>query len=160
MEYRRGLYRDVVVHNLNEEPRSRRLADHFVLGEFACKDGSPVVLLHPGVPLLLEAIRERMVLRYGDSVWVDVTNGFRSVEWNKKVGGKSNSRHLFGFASDIKVFYKDARGKTVQVDPDEVADVADEFKVGGVGRYDTFTHVDVYGENRRWDERTNAKGSP
>jgi len=37
-----------------------------------------------------------------------------------------------------------------------VADFAETLGVGGIGRYDTFTHVDVWGWNRRWDNRSDA----
>ena len=47
-------------------------------------------------------------------------------------------------AADVKV-----HGKT----PDEVATWAEAMAWGGVGRYNSFTHLDVFGVNRRWDNR-------
>ena len=39
--------------------------------------------------------------------------------------------------------------------PDEVADACEKFD--GLGRYDTFTHIDSRGSKARWDKRTEEK---
>jgi len=49
---------------------------------------------------------------------------------------------MYGLAADVKV-----QGKT----PSDVADWADRHGFGGVGRYESFTHLDVFGQDRRWD---------
>ncbi len=57
-----------------------------------------------------------------------------------------NSQHLRGTAADITV-----RG----VDPDVVQEIAEEIHaVGGIGRYNTFTHLDVRGHRAVWDRRS------
>jgi len=40
------------------------------------------------------------------------------------------------------------------VDPEKVADYAEELlgNTGGVGRYDSFTHIDVREKKSRWRE--------
>lgn len=48
-----------------------------------------------------------------------------------------------GTATDIVV-----KGMT----PDEVADACEKFD--GLGRYDTFTHIDSRGKKARWDFRS------
>lgn len=151
-DYRMGLYRDVRVYNLKEDSPKEKLSNHFVLGEFSCGDGSPLVLVHPGLPLLLEAIRLGLTQNYGTDVSISINSGFRSVSHNIKIGGEDNSRHMFGFAADIIAFYReDGHKKTIP--NDVVADVASLLNPGGLGRYNNFTHVDVSGINRRWDER-------
>ena len=59
------------------------------------------------------------------------------------MGGKFDSQHLYGVAADITV---------AGVRPDEVYAFADEYLSGwgGVGRYKTFTHVDVREKKSRW----------
>ena len=147
-----GLYRDVRVYNLKEDSPKEKLSDHFVLGEFSCGDGSQLVLVHPGLPLLLEMVRAGLVMKYGTDVSIRINSGFRSVPHNTKIGGEDNSRHLFGFAADIIAYFReDGHKKTIP--PVIVADIASLLNPGGLGRYDTFTHVDVFGLSRRWDQR-------
>ena len=75
---------------------------------------------------------------------VKVLSGCRCVTHNAAVGSSSSvSQHLLGRACDIQV-----KG----VDPDEVADFAEDIGVSGVGRYATFTHVDSRnGRLARWE---------
>lgn len=120
----------------------QQVGPHFAVREFACSDGTDVLLLHPALVQLLEAIRAE----WGRPV--TVTSGFRTGAHNSKIGGADNSRHLYGLAADIVI---------PNVAPDTVADVADDLGAGGVGRYEDFTHVDVWGSRRRWDRRTNPK---
>ena len=77
---------------------------------------------------------------------------YRCPEHNAEVGGVSNSQHPQGFSSDITI-----AGMT----PNEVADVSEPI-FNGIGRYDTFTHVDSRamlqkGVKARWDFRTKKK---
>tara|TARA_B100000282_G_C31650839_1_gene452932 strand:- start:237 stop:569 length:333 start_codon:yes stop_codon:yes gene_type:complete len=76
-----------------------------------------------------------------------VISGYRSPEYNKKIGGARRSQHMSANAGDIIV-----NGMS----PDEVkAEIVQlikdgKMKKGGVGLYTTFTHYDVRGFNRRW----------
>ena len=158
MEYKKASYRDIEIYNLKEESPRIRFSTHFVLGEFACKDESPVILVHPDLPLLLDAIRKKLFLKYCTDVVININSGYRTVSYNKKIGGEENSRHIFGMAADIVAFYRED-GRKVVISPSVVAEIAEDLGAGGVGLYDTFTHVDVFGENRRFDKRTNAKRS-
>ncbi len=66
-----------------------------------------------------------------------VTSACRCEAHNASVGGAQKSRHLTGEAADIVV-----RG----LDPEEVLLLTNEveaFSHGGIGTYDTFTHLDV-----------------
>ncbi len=74
---------------------------------------------------------------------VTVTSGNRCRRYNAQVGGAMNSQHLYSKAADIKV-----QG----VEPADVADFAEEYlqETGGVGRYNSFTHVDVRNQKARW----------
>ncbi|WP_103030010.1 YcbK family protein [Salinibacter altiplanensis] len=113
-------------------------AEHFGLSEFRCTGGTPILLLHPRLTTWLDLLRE----------WagapVEVTSGYRTHAYNAKIGGADESRHMYGLAADVK-----AEGKA----PGEVASWAGRQGFGGVGRYESFTHLDVFGENRRWDRR-------
>lgn len=116
-------------------PTDRIDAEHFRIGEFKCPDGTPVVLLHPALLHHLDRLRNRFGV-------VRVTSGFRTGQYNEKIGGVEDSRHLYGLAADV----------TVQsVSPLRVAEWAREEGFGGVGLYHRFVHLDVWGQDRRWD---------
>jgi hypothetical protein len=115
-----------------------RLGDHFTLVEFASRDGADEVLNHPALVALLTRVREHF------DAPVTINSGYRSKAHNKRIGGASKSRHVMGLAADVAVWHHT---------PHEVADFVETLNPGGLGRYNTFTHVDVEGRNRRWDNR-------
>jgi uncharacterized protein YcbK (DUF882 family) len=122
-------------YSLHLHGASHRLSANFTLVEFACHDGSDIVLVHPWLVDGLELIRRH----FGKPVHVN--SGYRTRSYNKRIGGATNSRHCLGLAADIDIR---------EVSPSEVADFAESMDFGGVGRYNTFTHVDVSGIGRRW----------
>lgn len=114
---------------------------YFKRSEFKCKcgkcSGYPV---EPSQELLkiLDQIREH----FGSPVRVN--SGIRCIAHNRNVGGASKSQHLYGTAADIKV---------TGVKPETVAAYAETLlpNSGGIGRYATFTHVDVRKTKSRWN---------
>lgn len=110
---------------------------HFKVREFACSDGSDVVLINPDIIKFLEAIRTH----FGKPVIIN--SGYRTVSYNKKIKGASGSMHMYGAAADIVI-----KG----VSPDKVADYAEQLmpRSGGIGRYSNFTHIDVRINKSRW----------
>lgn len=105
-------------------------AEHFTGAEFRCKDGTKEFLYCPNLIELLEKIRKRL------NAPIIINSGYRTPEWNAKVGGAECSYHVKGMAADIVV-----RGHTTK----EVAKIASEIlgNRGGVIRYTNFVHVDV-----------------
>ena len=127
-----------------------QLTKNFKLEEFACKDGTPVPnILFANVTELANNLQ---IIREALGKPVHINSAYRTVEYNKKVGGVSNSQHVIGRAADIHV-----NGLT----PKEVHAVIEglikqgKVKQGGLGLYDTFVHYDTRGVNKRWDFRTN-----
>ena len=122
-----------------------RLTKNFSLSEFDCKDGTemPSELL-PNVLELAESLQE---LREMLNSPIRINSAYRSLQHNSKIGGSTNSQHLFGKAADIVV-----KGKT----PSQVATMIKllilegKMKQGGIGVYDNFTHYDVRGHKARW----------
>ena len=120
------------------------LSDNFKVKEFACNDGSDTVLISDELVDLLQKIRDHF------RVAVTINSGYRTSTYNKKVGGATNSQHVKGTAADIV-----AKG----VDPLTVAQYAEYLmpNSGGIGVYQTFTHVDVRTSRSRWDNRSGSE---
>lgn len=114
------------------------ISKNFRVREFACKDGSDPVFIDDDLVSVLQQIRDH----FGKAV--TITSAFRTASHNKKVGGATYSQHLYGTAADIKV-----SGVTASA----VADFAETLmpNTGGIGRYSTFTHVDVRSIKSRWN---------
>ncbi len=96
----------------------------------------------------LDHVQALQKLRDVLSKSIKINSAYRCPNHNKNVGGASNSRHVIGDATDIVV-----AGMT----PSQVADICEPM-FNGLGRYDTFTHVDsrpllAKGVKARWDFR-------
>ena len=106
--------------------------------EFACNHCGEI---HPdGVNVELVALLERLRAHFG--VPVAINSGYRCPTHNANVGGAKASQHLLGKAADVVV-----KG----VSPDEVYAWAHKNNPnGGVGKYNTFTHIDVRSGKARW----------
>lgn len=120
---------------------STYLSENFKVKEFACNDGSDTVLISDELVDLLQKIRDHF------GVAVTINSGYRTSSYNKKVGGVSNSQHVKGTAADIVV-----KG----IDPLTVGQYVEYIMPdhGGIGVYQTFTHVDVRTSRSRWDQRS------
>jgi len=77
---------------------------------------------------------------------IKVTSGNRCIEYNEKIGGSKNSQHILSRACDIQV--KNVSPNVVQNYCLQAFD-----GIGGIGRYDTFTHIDSRSDVARWDKR-------
>ena len=119
---------------------NKRLSAHFKVREFACGDGSDAILVAPRLVMVLESIRTH----FGSAVVIN--SGYRTPQYNAKVGGVTDSQHCYGTAADIVV-----RGKT----PAQVAAYARQLMPdwGGVGVYAKkgFTHIDVREVKADWN---------
>ena len=84
----------VNVYNAATEGATK-ITNNFKVSEF--KSDSKIVLIHHTLPIALQMIREKI----GKAV--NITNAYRTESHNKRVGGASNSYHLYGMAADIYV---------------------------------------------------------
>jgi uncharacterized protein YcbK (DUF882 family) len=122
-----------------------RITENFSLSEFDCKDGSelPTALL----PNVLDLADNLQILRDYLGVPISINSAYRSLEYNRKIGGATNSQHLLAKAADIVIESKS---------PEQVANIIkyliSEGKMvqGGLKAYDTFTHYDIRGHKARW----------
>lgn len=117
---------------------AKKLTRNFKVREFKCQDGTDPVFIDLGLVDILQQVRDH----FGKAV--TITSAFRTASHNKKVGGATYSQHCYGKAADIKV-----SGVTASA----VADYVETLmpNTGGIGRYPTFTHVDVRTTKSRWN---------
>lgn len=116
---------------------------NFNSGEFDCKCGYPECFV---TYIDLDLVYKLQEKRNAWQKSIHILSGFRCSRHNYEVNGKDGSYHLMGKAADIRV---------EDTHPDSVADQCEDFN--GLGRYDTFTHVDVRGNKSRWDLRKPLK---
>lgn len=116
---------------------SKALSANFKVREFACSDGSDTIFISPALVTVLQQIRDHF------KAPVTINSGYRTEAKNKTVGGAAYSQHKYGTAADIAV-----KG----VHPAEVAKYAETILVGmgGIGIYNSFTHIDVRKIKSRW----------
>ena len=116
---------------------SKKLSANFRVQEFACTDGSDPIFIDSELVTILQKIRTH----FGKAV--TITSAYRTPPKNKACGGTTYSQHLYGKAADIKVS---------GISPKKVAEYAETLLQGkgGIGVYDTFTHIDVREKKSRW----------
>ena len=128
-----------------------KLTDNFNKSEFNCKCGCemPNDVLD-NIKLL--AIQLQTIREYVGQP-IKINSAYRCELHNSIIGGVKTSQHILGKASDITIN---------TFTPDEVVDVIENllinemlgsFYIGGLGRYNTFTHLDIRDYKARWDNR-------
>jgi len=122
---------------------SDRLSQHFLAGEFFPSGDSSYRFLRISSELIrrLEKIRTAL-----GGVAITVHSAYRPPEYNRSVGGVSNSAHIDGLAADISAagIPTEALRRVCEVI------IGDD---GGVGFYPSqqFCHIDVRGYRSRWE---------
>ena len=117
---------------------AKQLTPNFKVREFACKDGSDPVLIHPMLPVWCQAVRDKFGYSFSPN------SAYRTVSYNAKIGGAAKSQHCYGRAVDIPA--KD--GTT----PQQLYDFFEEIlgDTGGLGLYSWGVHVDPRPVKSRW----------
>ena len=114
----------------------KKLSTNFRVREFACNDGTDPIFIDSDLVSVLQKIRTH----FGKPV--TITSAYRTPPHNSREGGTTYSQHLYGRAADIKIS---------GVTPKKVADYAETLlPEGGIGIYNTFTHIDVRSVKSRW----------
>ncbi|EAZ2866630.1 DUF882 domain-containing protein [Salmonella enterica] len=114
------------------------ISKYFKRSEFACKCGCGQDTVDAELLAILEDVREH----FGKPVIINSAN--RCPTHNKRVGGASKSVHLTGKAADIVV-------KGVAPDIVHAYLTAKYSGKYGIGKYNTFTHVDSRSKESRWN---------
>jgi len=118
-----------------------KLSNNFTLREYDCSCSNCTETL-----VDLDHVKRLQKLREDLGVSIHITSAYRCPAHNAAVGGSANSQHKLGTATDIQVS---------GMDPTAVQDACEHFD--GLGRYDSFTHIDSRGSKARWDKRTRKK---
>ena len=115
-----------------------QLSEHFHADEFRCRCCGELHPLgvHPALVEHLEAVRAH----FGKPV--KINSGYRCPAHNKAVGGATSSKHMEGIAADH--YIKGVSAALVAAFHNK------RLQDGGVGKYETFTHIDVRGYKARW----------
>lgn len=85
--------------------------------------------------MILDNMRHRSGIPY------KITSGYRSSEYNKKIGGVKNSAHIQGKAADISA--TDSRTKY------SIIEAALHFGIQRIGVASNFIHIDIQEETEK-----------
>ena len=113
------------------------LSRYFSRKEFSCKCGCGFQTVDAE---LLEVL---MMVRSKFESGVTINSACRCEKHNKNIGGSYGSKHKQGIAADIVVKGVDASYVYAYLD----GGFPDKY---GIGKYDSFTHIDVRPEKARW----------
>lgn len=117
-----------------------KLSEHFSRKEFACKCGCGKADVDKTLVEKLEKFRKLC----GDKP-IHINSACRCEKHNKTVGGSAKSQHLYGKAADVRKIL----GMTI----DQMAKLAEQAGFTGIGKYNSFLHVDVRPTPTKWDYR-------
>ena len=115
------------------------VTEHFLYSDFICPCCDAVKL----IPAFYRqaGMLEHMRMKLGFPIVVN--SGYRCPDHNREVGGAARSWHLL-FATDIRP--EDSSLEKLQA----LHELAEEMGFGGIGRYETFLHLDLRPEKTRW----------
>lgn len=120
-----------------------QITEHFSSEEFnqpARHGFSEIVYPEKYLPFLFDLCAQLEIIRAQFNRPVTILSGYRSVSYNKAIGGARNSQHVLGKAVDIaisEVKASDVHRKIVELHN------SGRIKIGGLGKYPGFVHVDV-----------------
>ena len=116
-----------------------QISKNFKLSEFESPDNKEVKL-HEKLLELLQELRDEI----GEPVIVN--SGFRTKEYNDKIGGAKKSKHMEGIASDISLNNLDYSDVELAI---LIKNIAERIGINsdnlGLGYGVTFLHVDIRG---------------
>lgn len=133
------MYNVVVFDKVTEG--KKKVAKNFTVSEFASKDGSRVVIINMALPRYLQKARDH----FGKPMII--TSGYRTTVHNMRVGGVSNSNHVFGNAADVHI-----PGVSALDLYNYLCEIAGDSCE--IGIYNNFVHFAVQTKKSRFDYRT------
>ncbi len=124
------------------------LTENFTSAEFRCKDGTPVPSRYlNNVQLLAQNLQSLRDFGLVDKP-IRINSGFRTIDYNRSVGGVDNSYHTLAMAADISV--QDTSPEKVYCAVERLIARGD-MQDGGLGYYGPNGHIHYdIGAPRRW----------
>ena len=124
------------------------MTKNFSISEFECKGGNCKMTadVKNNVFKLAEQLQ---ILRDKVKKPIKINSAFRCANYNDNViKGAKHSQHKLGKAADIVV-----SGMTPNDVHKLVCEMVEsgELNFGGIGKYNTFTHLDIRDKKSRWD---------
>lgn len=116
-----------------------KLSPNFNSDEFDCKCGN----LCDKTYIAKEVIEVIQRLREALGEPITITSAYRCKEHNQSVGGAKNSTHPLGLAVDLKCSDLGRLATLIEI----------HYPQYSIGRYNTFVHLDIRKDGRRWDYR-------
>lgn len=100
-----------------------------------------------------ELISKATAIAQAMNVQLTITSAYRSPEYNRRVGGATNSYHTRGQALDI------TQSQFTQAQRQQFLREAVRVGIGGIGIYNSFTHIDI-GPVRAWGSSGSRNSLP
>jgi len=124
------------------------MTENFSISEFRCSCGCDMPA-HV-VENLYNLVHELQKLRDIFCRQIKINSGYRCEKHNESIGGVKNSQHVLGKAADIVV-----EGFTPLEVYEMIIDLNKQkfIRIGGLGLYDNFVHVDTRINLTKWDYR-------
>ena len=124
--------------SIREKP-NYYVTEHFLYSDFVCLCCDTMKI----IPAFYRqaAMLEHMRMELGFPIIIN--SGYRCAKHNSEVGGAARSWHLL-FATDIRP--EDGSSEKLLA----LYNLAEEMGFGGIGRYETFLHLDLRPEPARW----------
>jgi zinc D-Ala-D-Ala carboxypeptidase len=132
-----------------------QVAKNFTLEELTCKCGCGTAYISKQAISKLQALRDRI------GAPLIIVSAARCPKHNWEVGGAPHSQHLsFKARKDNgETYIQESRAfdiRTTEHDQMHMLELAQNVGFGGIGRYDTFLHVDDRGTVARWNLRSDV----
>lgn len=142
---------------LNIKVYDGKITDNFNIAEFACRANGEILLNRETLGHIYRLQRFRAWFNRPMSI----NSGYRTSEYNAKVGGAKNSMHVQGIATDFALpnefytFSKERQNEFLDNVKKKWFEIcAADGLGGGVGFYKNFCHVDSRpGKSAHWDNR-------
>jgi uncharacterized protein YcbK (DUF882 family) len=125
-----------------------QITKDFNVSEFECRCRNCEI---GNIDNIKKLAKELQIIRDYFGKPIKINSGYRCETHNKAIGGVANSHHTLSKAADIAI-----KGIT----PKEIANTLEELissgqlRIGAIGIYNTFVHVDIRTTIARWDNRS------
>lgn len=123
-----------------------QLTKNFHRKEFDCKDGTKVPIEFKNNLIRLAVNLQKLRDDLGSALVI--SSGYRTIKYNKRVGGATLSQHLTASAGDL------SQSKETPLELyKRIEKLIKQGKMhnGGLGLYNTFVHYDIRQKPSRWN---------